>query len=146
MREVRKSTLVRYSREQMFALVDDVERYPEFLPWCAGSSVEHRDERVVRATIRIAYRGIRQSFSTENTLCRPERLDLNLLSGPFRSLHGAWHFADLDGKGSRIDFHLSYEFSSRLLEALIGPVFDHITNTLVDAFVRRAESTLGQAG
>ena len=143
MPEVTKSVLVVHTQEQMFALVDAVERYPEFLPWCGGSSVSYRDDVTTRATIDINYRGIKQSFTTENTKAPPHSMSVKLVQGPFRKLDGEWRFLGLPGGGCKIDFRLHYEFSSRILEKLVGPVFHYIANTMVDAFVRRAESIHG---
>lgn len=143
MSEVNKSMLVGYSAQQMFALVDAVESYPEFLPWCGGAG--YRDERRTRATIEINFRGIRQSFTTENTKDAPHALHMKLVEGPFRTLDGGWRFTELSGQGCKIEFRLHYEFSSRLLEKLVGPVFSHIANTIVDGFIRRAEKVYGGA-
>lgn len=143
MPEVRKSVLVDYSAQQMFDLVDAVESYPKFLPWCGGAQVDHRDERTTRATIRIAYRGIRQSFSTENLKEPPNAMHMKLVKGPFRTLDGSWLFHDLAGHGCRIEFRLHYEFSNRLLEKLVGPVFGYIAGTLVNGFIHRAENVYG---
>lgn len=136
--------LVNYLPAEMYALVDDVERYPEFLPWCGGAEVEQRDDRVTRATLRIDFKGVRQSFSTENRKEFPYRMDIQLVSGPFRALSGGWRFTALGNRGCKVEFSLSYEFSSGLLEAVIGPVFEHISGTLVDAFVKRAEKIHGE--
>ncbi len=136
---VSKTALVPYTAEQMFGLTDAVEHYPEFLPWCGGATIIFRDTAVTRATIIINYRGIRQSFSTENRKTPPELMTLTLIDGPFRKLDGEWMFTPLGRDGCRIDFKLQYEFSSMLLEKLIGPVFGYIADTLVDAFISRAE-------
>lgn len=136
--------LVEYSHAEMFALVDAVERYPEFLPWCGGSSVAYRDDHTTRATIQISYRGIRQSFTTENTKVPPQTMSVKLVEGPFRTLDGDWRFMPLAEHACKIEFRLRYEFSSRLLEKLVGPVFNYIANTMVDAFVRRAETVYGE--
>ena len=143
MAEVDKSVLVAHTALQMFALVDDVEKYPQFLPWCGGSEVNFRDARVTRATLHINYRGIRQSFSTENVKDEPRLMQIKLIAGPFRDFEGSWRFTDLGGAGCRIDFRLRFEFSSRLLEKLIGPVFGYIANSMVDAFVKRAQILYG---
>ncbi|MEN9784047.1 MAG: hypothetical protein RJA24_1390 [Pseudomonadota bacterium] len=129
----------------MFDLVDDVEQYPRFLPWCSGTSVTHRDSQVTHATININYRGIKQSFSTKNLKQPPERMNLQLVEGPFRALDGEWRFTPLNNDACRIDFRLSYEFSSALLEKLVGPVFGHIAGTMMDAFLKRADQVYGQA-
>ena len=127
----------------MFELVDAVEKYPEFLPWCGGSACTFRDAHITRATLQINYRGIRQSFSTENTKTMPQLMQIRLIEGPFRTLEGAWRFTDLAGAGCKVELSLSYEFSSRLLEKLVGPVFGFIANSMVDAFVKRAQSVYG---
>ena len=143
MPEIIKTVLVEHSPEEMFALVDAVERYPEFLPWCGGASVSFRDDATTRATIQINYRGIRQSFTTANAKSAPHTMSVKLVEGPFRTLDGDWRFMPLQGGGCKIEFRLHYEFSSRILEKLVGPVFHYIANTMVDAFVRRAQGVYG---
>lgn len=143
--KVSRSALMPFSAEQMFGLVDDVERYPEFLPWCSSTAVPRRDECTTYATLHINYRGIRQSFSTENRKQFPHRMTMHLLEGPFRSLDGEWRFTQLGTGACKIDFDLQYEFSSKLLEKLVGPVFGYIASTMVDAFLKRAEQLYRQA-
>ena len=143
MPEVHKSVLVAHPAQRMFALVDAVEKYPEFLPWCGGTEVIYRDAHVTRATIQINYRGIRQSFSTENAKIEPRLMQIKLMEGPFKTLEGSWRFTDLGGEGCKIELSLRYEFASRMLEKLVGPVFGYIANNLVDAFVKRAQSIYG---
>jgi ribosome-associated toxin RatA of RatAB toxin-antitoxin module len=143
MAEVVKTVLVPYSPQQMFDLVDGVERYPEFLPWCGATRLLHRDADITRATLTIAFKGVKQSFTTENPKTIPTAMDIRLVEGPFRRLDGSWRFTDLGGQGCRIEFRLSYELASRILDKLIGPVFGHIANTLVEAFIRRAEQVYG---
>ncbi len=138
-----KSVLVEYSAAQMYALVADVPRYAEFLPWCGGAQILSRDGDVVHAAISIDFRGIRQKFSTENRQREPELIEMRLLNGPFRELDGSWRFKALGDQACRIDFRLHYEFSSKLLEKLVGPVFHYIANTFVDAFVKRAAQLYG---
>ena len=144
MAQVQKSVLVAHSALRMFELVDAVENYSEFLPWCGGSECNFRDASVTRATLHINYRGIRQSFSTENIKTPPALMLIRLVEGPFRVLEGSWRFTDLSGRGCKVELSLHYEFSNRLLEKLIGPVFGYIANTMVDAFVKRAESIYGR--
>jgi ribosome-associated toxin RatA of RatAB toxin-antitoxin module len=139
MNSVTRSALVPFSAQQMFDLVEGVEQYPQFLPWCSGTAVSHRDPAVTQATIHINYRGIKQSFSTENHKQPPERMTLQLVEGPFRMLDGEWLFTALGAEACKVDFRLSYEFSSTLLEKLVGPVFGHIAGTMVDAFLTRAD-------
>jgi ribosome-associated toxin RatA of RatAB toxin-antitoxin module len=143
MAEVRRSVLVEYSREQMYALVDAVEDYPKFLPWCGGATVLHRDSSVTRATIMINYHGIRQSFTTENAKLEPAEMRIRLVEGPFRTLDGTWRFTALADRGSKVELGLHYEFSGRVLEKLVGPVFNHIADTLVDSFAKRAVQVYG---
>jgi ribosome-associated toxin RatA of RatAB toxin-antitoxin module len=144
MAQVQKTVLVAHSALRMFELVDAVEKYSEFLPWCGGSECTFRDERITRATLHINYRGIRQSFSTENIKTPPTLMLIRLVEGPFRVLEGSWHFTDLNGRGCKVELSLHYEFANRLLEKLIGPVFGYIANTMVDAFVKRAQSIYGR--
>jgi len=138
MASVSRSALVHFSAEQMFELVDGVEQYPEFLPWCGATTVDHRDSSVTRATIHIRYRGIRQSFSTENRKQFPQLMSMHLVEGPFRVLEGEWRFTQLGADGCKVDFRLQYEFSSMLLEKVVGPVFGYIAGSMVDAFLKRA--------
>jgi ribosome-associated toxin RatA of RatAB toxin-antitoxin module len=139
MARVEKSVLVAHPPERMFDLVDRVEDYPFFLPWCGGTELKTRDENITVATIHIAYMGIRQSFTTENTKTRPHEMRIKLMDGPFSELKGDWMFLPLGDDACKIEFRLQYVFSSRVLETILAPVFSHITNTFVDAFVRRAD-------
>ncbi len=143
MAEVNRSVLVAYPAGRMFALVDAVEKYPEFLPWCGGTELIFRDALLTRATIRINYHGIRQSFSTENVKHEPHLMQIKLIEGPFRTLEGGWRFTDLGGAGCKVELRLRYEFASRTLDKLIGPVFGYIANNLIDAFVKRAQHIYG---
>jgi len=144
MARVEKSVLVSHPPERMFELVDRVEDYPIFLPWCGGSELKTRDEDLTVATIHIAYMGIRQSFTTENTKIYPHEMKIKLKEGPFSELEGNWVFIPLGKEACKIEFRLHYVFSSRVLETILAPVFSHITNTFVDAFVRRADEMFPQ--
>jgi ribosome-associated toxin RatA of RatAB toxin-antitoxin module len=139
MAQVEKTVLVGHSAQRMFDLVDMVERYPEFLPWCGGIDLIRRDEAVTVATLHIDYHHIKQNFTTENHKTYPSMMDIKLKDGPFRHLEGVWRFIPLSNDACKIDFQLNYEFSNAFLEKLISPVFSHIANTFVDAFVERAE-------
>lgn len=143
MAKVQKSVLAGYSASQMFELVDSVERYPEFLPWCGGTELLQRDESLTVATIRIDYMQVKQSFTTENAKQAPHSMTLSLKAGPFRNLEGSWRFIELNQSACKIEFHLNYEFSSKLLESVVGPVFGKIADNFVDAFIRRAEKIYG---
>jgi ribosome-associated toxin RatA of RatAB toxin-antitoxin module len=141
MPRVVKSVLVPYSARQMFDLVDDVPAYPEFLPWCSGASVlAHKGSRKT-ARIEIDYRGVRAYFTTDNTNVPGKSIVVMLKDGPFRQLHGEWRFRALAAQASKAEFALNYEFATVVLEGIIGPVFNHIASTFIDAFVRRAEAT-----
>ncbi len=140
---VHKSVFLGYSAEQMFALVDRVEDYPKFLPWCGGVDVKLREEDRLVATIAINYHGIKQSFTTENRNSPPTAMQMTLLEGPFKHLDGTWHFKPLREDACKVEFDLHYEFSSRLLEQIIGPVFSMIANSFVDSFSKRAETVYG---
>lgn len=136
---VEKSVLVPHSAEQMFVLVDSVEEYPQFLPWCGGAKVVELDGATVHATILIDYHHIKQSFTTENVRTPPHQIDITLQHGPFQHLDGSWRFIPLSPSACKIEFRLHYEFSNKLLEKLVGPVFHYIANSFVDAFIHRAE-------
>ena len=139
MAEVKKIVLVERTPAQMFALVDGVEDYPKFLPWCGGTEVLERTDEMTVATLHINYHGIRSHFTTANTKAAPRQMKIALRDGPFRQLEGEWLFHPLGDVACKIEFRLHYEFSNGLLEKLVGPVFSHIANTFVDAFVKRAQ-------
>ncbi|MEQ1526060.1 MAG: type II toxin-antitoxin system RatA family toxin [Gallionella sp.] len=136
---VEKTVLVAHSAEQMFNLVDQVENYPKFLPWCGGASVKELDDSTVHATVYIDYHHLKQQFTTENVRTPPHQIDITLQDGPFQHLDGSWRFIPLSPTACKIEFRLHYEFSSKWVEKLVGPVFHHIANSFVDAFIRRAE-------
>src|SRR5260363_277271 len=138
MADVYRTALVPHTTEQMFDLVNDVAEYPDFLPWCGGVEIFRQDECHLEARVNIHFKGIRQHFTTRNTLQRPTRIEMVFLDGPFRKFTGYWHLTPLRENACKIEFALHYEFASRLLEVLIGPVFHHIADTFVEAFVRRA--------
>jgi ribosome-associated toxin RatA of RatAB toxin-antitoxin module len=137
---VHKSVLLAYSAEQMFALVDNIEDYPKFLPWCGGAEVRKREGATVLAALKINYHGIKQAFTTENTNTPPTEISMALVEGPFKHLNGTWRFKPLRADACKVEFDLHYEFSSRVLEQIIGPVFSMIANSFVDSFCKRAET------
>lgn len=140
---VHKSVFLGYSAEQMFALVEQVEDYPRFLPWCGGVDVRERGDNSVVASLAIHYHGVRHSFTTSNLNTPPSMITMRLVDGPFKSLDGVWTFKALRLDACKIEFDLHYEFSSRLLESIVGPVFGMITNSMVDSFCKRAETVYG---
>jgi ribosome-associated toxin RatA of RatAB toxin-antitoxin module len=144
MAEIEKSVLVEYSAGQMFALVDNVEEYPKFLPWCSGTVVDPQDEITTHATIKIDYHHIQHSFTTKNKRSQPGTItpgliEMSLLDGPFEHLDGYWQFIPLAENACKIKFRLHYTFSHKILEKLVGPVFHMIAYRVVDSCVVRAE-------
>ena len=143
MKRIRHSVLVPHSARRMYDLVWDVDSYCSFLPWCGGSKVlEKRGESSV-ARIDINYLGVKAHFTTENAGVPGESIVVTLVDGPFRHLHGEWRFKALKADASKVEFELAYEFANALLEAAVGPVFDRIASTFVEAFVRRADEVGG---
>jgi ribosome-associated toxin RatA of RatAB toxin-antitoxin module len=143
MRSVHKSVLVPYSAQQMFALVERIEDYPKFLPWCGGTRILQRDADQTLARIDIDYRGVRAHFTTANRNHAPDRIVVELRDGPFRRLDGVWRFHALTESACKVEFDLNYEFATAMLEKLIGPVFGRIADSFIDAFVKRAAEIHG---
>jgi ribosome-associated toxin RatA of RatAB toxin-antitoxin module len=139
MSRVERSALMPYSAKQMYTLVDAIENYPRFLPWCSDARILQSDAELTVAEISISYRGIRSSFTTRNRKNPPHSISLELVEGPFRSLDGEWRFTELGGSACRVDFRLEYEFSGGFLDRLFAPVFSGISASLVDAFMQQAE-------
>lgn len=123
----------------MFALVDDVESYADFLPWCNESVVHKRSDAVVEATLELHKGNLSRQFTTRNHRTEFSQIMIELLGGPFRHLSGGWHFTDLGTEGSKVALELEFEFDSKTADMLIGPFFESTCNSLVDAFTRRAE-------
>ncbi|HAT29985.1 MAG TPA: ubiquinone-binding protein [Janthinobacterium sp.] len=140
---VHKSVFLGYSAQQMFALVANIEDYPKFLPWCGGVDVRERSDDAVVASLTIQYHGVRQSFTTSNRNEAPTSIKMSLVDGPFKSMEGVWSFKALRDDACKIELDMHYEFSSRVLEQLIGPVFGMIANSMVDSFCKRAETVYG---
>ena len=140
MRRVSKSVLVPFSTDMMFQLVDAIEHYPQFLPWCDDARVLATRADGKTARIDIDFHGVRAHFTTDNVNRPGESIVITLKDGPFRQLHGEWKFRALGEHGCKVEFALSYEFSTHLLDKVIGPVFGHIANTFIEAFVRRADA------
>lgn len=143
MKNIHKSVLIGHTAEQMYALVTDVARYPEFLPWCDRSRVIESDPLHMRAEVGLNIGGISQAFVTENTHVPGQRVTMRLVEGPFSRLDGVWQFHALGDVGSRVELDLTYDFSNRTLGMIVGPVFDRIASSLVDAFVKRADEQYG---
>jgi ribosome-associated toxin RatA of RatAB toxin-antitoxin module len=146
MKSVHKSVLIWYAAQEMYDLVVDVERYPQFLPWCDHGKVIERHDHGMTAEVGIAFKAVRQSFTTRNEHVPGREVRLHLVNGPFSRLEGVWTFSPVGGAGERacrVDLKLDYGFSSALLGTLVGPVFDKIAGSLVDAFVQRAQQVYG---
>ena len=143
MAEIDRSVLVNYSADQMYALVEDVAAYPEFLSWCSRGEVTLREPGRTIATLHIDFHGLRQHFTTDNAIRPSESIEMKLVSGPFRDLEGKWTFTALSENACKVALKLKYHFSSALLEKTVGPVFHRITDGFVEAFVRRAEEKFG---
>lgn len=143
MRTVNRSSLVAYSAEQMFDLVNDIEAYPEFLPWCTDARIGEQSANGMTATIELRKGPLRKQFTTRNTLDRPESIELALVGGPFRQLGGRWRFEQLGEEGSKVSLNLEFEFDSAFVEMMLGSFFEETCNSLVDAFARRAEQVYG---
>ena len=141
MKTVNKSVLIWYSAAEMFALVTDIASYPQFLPWCDQAAVLAQDEQGMTAKVGLSIAGLKQSFTTQNTHVDGRKVSLKLIDGPFSKLDGTWQFNPVGKNGERacrVEFVLNYDFDNAALAALVGPVFDKIAGSLVDAFVKRA--------
>ena len=146
MKTIHKSVLLWHSAHEMFALVTNIEHYPQFLPWCDHGEVLELNDDGMLARVGMAISGLRQSFTTRNTHETDRKVLMELVDGPFSQLDGVWAFTPLgDGtlRACKVEFTLSYGFSSSALAALVGPVFDKIAGNLVDAFVKRADQVYG---
>ena len=135
---IKKQAIVFHSKERMFELVDQVEDYPTFLPWCGETEVLAKNKDITRARINIRFKGIKQSFTTENHKTYPDKMVINLIDGPFKKLEGEWRFIEIEEGSSRIELELNYEFKNFILEKLISPAFSVIANTFIDSFVVKA--------
>lgn len=137
--QIDKSALVMHSAERMFHIVNDVARYPEFLPWCAGAEVHSQDDQELTASLDIAKGGVTHRLTTRNQLMKPQAIEMSLVDGPLRNLSGRWHFQALSEEACKVVLTLEFEFSGSLSRMTFGPVFSQAANTMVDAFCRRAD-------
>jgi len=140
MQVVERSALVTYTAAQMFALVNDVARYPEFLPWCVGARVEDASSGERIATLKVARGVLQTEFTTRNTLQQDAQIDMQLTHGPFRNLTGEWRFEPIGARGSRVSFRIEFEFKNRLSATAFNAVFESMCGTIIDAFVLRART------
>lgn len=143
MHTVQRSVLVPYTCAQMFDLVADVDKYPQFMPWCGGATVQSHDEHGMQASITISFAGIRQSFTTRNEHDYPRQITFNLVDGPFSALTGKWDFIELSPDACKVVYTMQYAFSNRALERVVGPVFNRIASSFIDSFTQRAQACYG---
>jgi ribosome-associated toxin RatA of RatAB toxin-antitoxin module len=144
MGSISKSAVVPYTAEQMYSLVNDIEAYPEFLPWCTEATVYNRTDTGLRASVSLATGKIKQSFTTENTMRPGSLIDVRLISGPFSYLNGNWRFENVGNNLCRIDLQMEFEFRNKLLKLALGAVFTQFMSRLVSSFVDRAEQIHGK--
>ncbi|MFP8966372.1 type II toxin-antitoxin system RatA family toxin [Pokkaliibacter sp. CJK22405] len=145
MATVERSALVMHSAQEMFDIVNDVKAYPEFLPWCSGTTVISEDSQEMTASIEVAKAGFHYRFTTKNTLQPPERITLSLVEGPFKTLVGEWYFKPLAEDACKVSLTLTFEFANKLAGMAMGKVFNQIATTMVDAFCQRAEKVCGKS-
>jgi ribosome-associated toxin RatA of RatAB toxin-antitoxin module len=138
---VHRCALVDQAAEHLFDLIEAAEHYPDFLPWCAGALIVSRDDTLVSADIHMRFAGVAFSLRTRNPKRRPEYMAIHLERGPFRHFEGEWRLRVLDPRACKVDFRLDYDFDSPLMTRMAGPMFSHVANTMVDAFVARARAT-----
>lgn len=143
MHVIKRNAIVPYSTRQMFELVNSIEEYPRFLPWCNTSHIISRTESEIIAELSVAWKGIHKSFTTRNLLFPNDRMEIKLVNGPFHRLDGVWNFIALDEYACKITLDMEFEFTGRFIDKLFQPVFQHIANTLVEAFCKRAVELYG---
>jgi ribosome-associated toxin RatA of RatAB toxin-antitoxin module len=144
MRKVCRSALVPYSAREMFVLVDDIQAYPEFLPWCNDAEVHSRSNGVVEATLELHKGSVSKHFTTRNRLAQFESISIELLGGPFRHLSGGWQFKSLNEQGCKVTLDLEFEFSSLIVDMMFGAYFEDTCSSLVEAFTQRAAEVFGK--
>ena len=143
MPKINKSLLLGYSAQQMFDLIADVERYPEFIPWCSGATLMSKTDRELVAELSLSKGGIKQKFATRNQMDAPRRMSIKLENGPFKYLNGVWRFEPMGDSACQVSLEMDFEIAGRLLSMAFSPVFQQATNMLVDAFEKRAKQVYG---
>lgn len=139
MYSINRFALVNFSAQQMYQLINDVDAYHEFLPWCGGSEVIEQSDESMTAAVTISFKGVNKTFTTLNTLTPYTEVAMQLKDGLFSELSGAWEFNSLNGDACKISLTLEFGFANRLVGAVIGPVFSKIANSMVESFCERAE-------
>jgi coenzyme Q-binding protein COQ10 len=138
--------LLPYSQAQLFDLVADIERYPEFLPWCVGARIRERKGDEILGDLLIGYKMVRERFTSRVVLYRPDRIDVSYSEGPFKYLNNHWLFVAQDDGGCLIDFYVDFEFRSRMLQKIIAVFFNEAVKRMVSAFEARAHQLYGEPG
>jgi len=142
---IKRSALINYSAEEMYKLVNDVDSYAKFLPWCRSSAVLSESETEMRASVEIAKGVLNKTFTTQNSLTKNSRIGMQLVDGPFSQLQGFWLFEPLKTEGaSRVNLELEFEFDNAMMSLAAKPIFTQIANSLVDAFCKRATEVYGE--
>lgn len=144
MPNVQKNLIVPYTAVQMFDLVNDIEAYPEYLPWCQATEVHERSTEHVKATIHLAKGPLNYSITTSNTMQPHSRINMQYVAGPFKSCNGSWSFLPKSGHESEIIFAMEYQFTNMFTAIAVEPIFNPIANSLIEAFLQRAEQTYGR--
>lgn len=145
MKKIFRTVLLNYSADQMYQVVNEVEQYPDFLPWCGGVEVLSRSEHDVKASVLIKKMGISQSFTTHNHVTPGRRIEMRLVDGPFSHLHGEWEFKPLGEQACKVNFEIEFKVSNGLMNMMLSRVFEQIANTLVDSFIARAQQKFAAA-
>ena len=140
---IQRSALLPYPAQALYDLVNDVARYPEFLPWCSSAEIIESTESLMRASLGVAKGGLSQHFVTRNTLTPGQSIEMNLEEGPFTKQHGRWVFKPLGEKASKISLDMTFDYAGAIVKATLGPLFNQAANTLVDAFCQRAKQLYG---
>lgn len=145
MKRMARSAILRHSAGSMYALVEAIEAYPRFLPWCLAVQVHERSHGVTKATLTVGMRGLRQSLTTRNRNHPGESIEMHLVEGPLRRFSASWHFTPLGDGACKAEFAMAYEFASRTMAKLLEPLFERIADTIVEAFKRRADEVYGRS-
>ncbi len=148
MREIKRNALVTYSPAQMFALVEDFERYPEFLPWVSAAALLSREGDQLVGRLEMERMGVKEQFTTRNILHAPHEMEMRLVDGPFKHLSGRWRFTEIVDplgqlRGTKVDLQIQFEFKNGLLDMLMGKSFEASCGSLVNAFTQRAKALYG---
>ena len=139
MSKVSRSALVPYTAAQMYEIVNTIEDYPNFVPWCVGSDVTEIAVNQKQATLKFARGALKTSFTTKNTLEQNVCIDMQLVEGPFKHLEGVWKFTDIDDAGSKVELELDFEISNRIIKTALEAFFSQVCDKMVSAFVQRAQ-------